>query len=230
MSVATMLRLLYLLLRQRLRERRPPPLAYPLLLASLGMLAIALALSLAGRATPEPEAAATATATLKVRIDAVESAPVLVFLDAPGAPRPAASASAARITSVNAAFEPAFQVAALGGEIEIGNRDPIPHNTHLFGGNGRTLFNVATPDAASRVRKPITRAGIFEVRCDLHSWMRASVFVPPGAHHAVLWSAGEVTLAGIAPGRYRLHVWQPARGDAARTLVLAAGDTVSLVH
>ncbi len=226
------MRLLSLLLRQRLRELRPIPPTCPLLFAALGLLAVAAALLPSVREAPAPETGSSGTATLKVRIDAVDSTPVLVFLDGPGVPRAAAPAPApaARITSVGAAFEPAFQVAALGAEIEIGNRDPIPHNTHLFGDNGRTLFNVATPSAGSRARKPMTRAGIFEVRCDLHSWMRASVFVPPGAHHAVLWGAGEVTLAGIAPGRYRLHVWQAARGDAARALVLAAGDTLSLAH
>lgn len=235
-----MLRLLYLLLRQRLRGRAPVRFKLPAWIAALAVLFLcAIAVSSLRIAPTDPIAGEAEKATLKFRVDAIGSAPLVVFLEGPGAGSAGAGApsptkalgddTTARITSVNAAFQPAFQVAALGTEIEVSNRDPIPHNTHLFGGR-RTLFNVAVPSTDLRVRKAITRAGIFDVRCDLHPWMRASVFVPPGAHHAVLWKPGEVTLPGIAPGRYRLHVWEPARGDAARTLVFASGDTVSLVH
>ena len=226
-----MLRLLYLLLRQRLRGRAPVRFKFPAWIAVLGVLSLcAIAVSSLRVAPADPVAGEAEKATLKFRVDAIGSAPLVVFLEGPGASGAgAAQSGTARITSVNAEFEPAFQVAALGTEIEVSNRDPIPHNTHLFGGR-RTLFNVAVPSTDLRVRKAITRSGIFDVRCDLHPWMRASVFVPPGAHHAVLWKPGEVTLPDIAPGRYRLHVWEPARGDAARTLVFASGDTVSLVH
>jgi plastocyanin len=229
-----MLRLLYLLLRQRLHGRAPLRFKLPVVAAvavPAALLVCAIAWSYLRVAPADPTAAASEKASLKLRVDAIGSAPLVVFLESAGPPSPTKSVSGtARITSVNAAFEPAFQVATVGTEIEVSNRDPIPHNTHLFTDAGRTLFNVATPSSELRVRKAITRAGIFDVRCDLHPWMRASVFVPPGAHHAVLWAPGEVTLPGIAPGRYRLHVWERSRGDAARTLVFAAGDTVSLVH
>src|SRR5262245_20224439 len=49
-----MLRLLYLLLRQRLREQRTLSPAYPLLFAALVTLAAAMFLSLADRAAPRP--------------------------------------------------------------------------------------------------------------------------------------------------------------------------------
>jgi hypothetical protein len=39
-----------------------------------------------------------------------------------------------------------------------------------------------------------------------------------------------VTLVGIEPGRYRLRVWQPGRGESARALSLASGQTLSLAH
>lgn len=225
--------MLYLLLRQRLRGRAPVRIRFPVLAAGLAALFLCVVAVSYLRVTPALPTGETEKATLRLRVDAIGSAPLVVFLEASGSPAAgsaAGSAQTASITSVNAAFEPKFQVAAVGAEIEVSNRDPIPHNTHLFSGGGRTLFNVATPSTDLRVRKALTRAGIFDVRCDLHPWMRASVFVPPGAHHAVIWAPGEVTLRDIEPGRYRLHIWEPARGEAARSLVFASGDTVNLAH
>lgn len=215
--------------------RRPPVASRP---SRRGALAAQLALAALGagaaaaylRHSPEiPRVEGTqAPATLRLRVDAVPEAPLVVYLEAPG-PAAGASRSAASITSVNGAFEPRFQTAALGATLEMGNRDPIAHNTHLADSR-RTLFNVALPTAGARTRKLLTRPGIFDVRCDIHPWMHARIFVPADAHHAVLWRPGEVTLAGIAPGRYRLRTWEAGRGETARTLAFAPGDTLRLVH
>jgi plastocyanin len=221
-----MLRLLFLLLRQRLPALPAVPARYGI--AAALCVAVAAAL-LYLPAAPAPEGGQSAKASLRLRVAALESAPLVVFLESRDAPERPAAPRPARISSVNGAFEPAFQVASVGATIEVDNRDPLAHNTHLADGR-RTLFNVALPTAGARTRKTLTRPGLFDVRCDMHPWMRAWVFVPPDAHHAVLWRPGEVTLEGIEPGRYRLRVWQPARGESARSLSLASGQTLSLVH
>jgi plastocyanin len=224
MEAAAMLRLLFLLLRQRLPRRRA---LRPRYLVAVAACAVAVTAFL--HAPANREAPATATATLRLRVDALESVPMVVFLESQGAPERGAAPRPARISSVNGAFEPAFQVASVGATIEVDNRDPIAHNTHLSD-RRRTLFNVALPAAGARTQKMLTRPGLFDVRCDMHPWMRAWVFVPPDAHHAVLWRAGEVTLAGIEPGSYRLRMWQPAGGESTRALTLASGQTLSLAH
>jgi hypothetical protein len=180
---------------------------------------------------PAPFAEAPArTATLQLRVDAVESAPLVVFLEAPGAAgreEQEDSEARVRITSVNSSFQPMFQVAPVAASIELGNQDPIPHNTHVFDGR-RTLFNVAVPLTGVRVHKVLGRPGIFDVRCDFHPWMRAWLFVPSGPYHAVVWTPGEATLRDIPPGSYRLHAWTPAHGDTIRTLTFGSGEVKSL--
>jgi plastocyanin len=238
MGVDAMLRLLLLLLRQRLR--RPAAAARSAqprraLRAALAALVASVALG-AGLATaylrpaPAPRLAAGGeSATLRLRIDAVREAPLVVYLESLAPAAGTDGDGAARITSVNGTFEPRFQTAALGTILEMGNEDPIPHNTHLADGR-RTLFNVALPMEGARTHKRLSRPGIFDVRCDIHPWMHARIFVPAGAHHAVLWRAGEVTLAGIAPGRYRLRTWEAGRGETARPLLIGPGATLQLVH
>jgi hypothetical protein len=132
-----------------------------------------------------------------------------------------------RITSIDSSFQPVFQVAPIAASIDVGNQDPIPHNTHVFDGR-RTLFNVAVPLSGVRVHKVLGRPGIFEVRCDFHPWMRAWLFVPSGPHHTVVWAPGVAALRDIPPGTYRLHVWTRAHGDTVRTLSFASGEVKSL--
>lgn len=234
-----MLRLLYLLLDQRLRRHDAPPRTALApyrrrALIAVGIAAItgiALVGFIAGRITiVSPRPTAAAGATLELRVDHIGSAPLVIFLDSPNAAdtgAPELRPKPARLTSVNSAFQPAFQVASLTADIEVGNNDAIPHNTHVFDGQ-RTVFNVATPTAGVRVRKVLRQPGIFGVRCDLHPWMRAWIFVPANPHYAVLWRPGSTTLRDIPPGQYRLHSWDQARGQESRTLTLDAGETKSL--
>jgi hypothetical protein len=243
-----MLRLLYLLLRQEARrERAPAVLGYSAprrrrggrgLTFAVGAAALAggvgAALIVANthlRLGPAPLAwAPVRTATLELRVDALESAPLVAYLEVPGAAGREARAdpeAAVRITSVNNTFQPSFQVAPVAASVDVGNQDPIPHNTHVFEG-GRTLFNVAVPLSGVRVHKVLGRPGMFEVRCDFHPWMRAWLFVPSGPHHAVVWTPGAAILRDIPPGSYRLHVWTPGHGHTIRALSFGSGEVKSV--
>jgi hypothetical protein len=133
-----------------------------------------------------------------------------------------------QLRSVGSVFEPAFQVAPLAARVEIGNADDVAHNTHLFDGRRRTLFNVALPQQGVPVVRVLGRTGLFEVRCDLHAWMRAAVFVPPNGHHLLVREAGEFVLRDIAPGRWRVHVWTPARGESVLPIELGSGAAETL--
>lgn len=234
-----MLRLLYLLLDQRLRRHDAPPRIAlapyrrrALIAVGIASIAgIALVSFITGRITTvSPTATAAAGATLELRVDHIGSAPLVIFLDSLSAADtgdPELRATPARLTSVNSAFHPAFQVASLTADIEVGNDDAIPHNAHVFDGQ-RTVFNVATPTAGVRVRKVLRQPGIFGVRCDLHPWMRAWIFVPANPHYVVLWHPGSTTLRDIPPGQYQLRTWDPVGGLMSQTLSLDAGETRSL--
>lgn len=247
-----MLRLLILLLRQRLnadrseRARRaggraqawPATLKLTVWAGALALVLGVAAYALPGqwRAAPRDAqpSAPTEKATLRLRVAGVESPPLLVYLDRPGSDAAVARAHLAavapptvQLNSVGNVFEPAFQVAPLAARVEVGNADPVAHNTHVFEGR-RTLFNVALPVQGVPVTRVLGRAGLFEVRCDLHSWMRAALFVPPNPHHAVIREAGEVVLRDIAPGSYRLHTWSRARGESVQAIDLPPGETRTL--
>jgi len=129
-----------------------------------------------------------------------------------------------RIRSVEGRFSPSFQVAPPGTTLEMTNADSVAHNTHVFS-RGETVFNVALPEPGVTVRKVLRGDGMFDVRCDMHPWMRAWVFVSPSPHYAVVHEPTTIAFTDIDPGRYILHLWQPDRRESLLPLELVAGET-----
>ena len=168
-----------------------------------------------------------ALAGLSLNIPVVGAEPLVVYLRATDLvpPQPDAGATAPyRIRSVDGRFLPEFQVVPRASTLEMVNSDTIAHNTHVFS-RGETVFNVALPLQGVTVRKVLAGDGIFDVRCDMHPWMRAWVFVAPSRHYAVVDGPTTVRFAGIAPGEYVLHEWQPGRPENIRLVRLSAGET-----
>ena len=192
----------------------------------LGAGAIA-ALVLAGLLPVPLETTGERAATLRLSIPEVGTKPLVVYLrgtDLDSAAPAAEASPLPRIRSVDGRFSPRFQVAAAASTIEMVNADSIAHNTHVFS-RGETVFNVALPLPGVTVRKVLTGDGIFDIRCDMHPWMRAWVFVSPSRHYAVLTEPTTIDFTGIAPGEYVLHDWQPNRPESIRAVSLAAGET-----
>ncbi len=247
-------RVLYLLLRQRVDQWRSPKpetapsligrpegqtaraatenrsvrWAYPIaLVAGVGALVFLwLHDYLSG-----PDASATTTpADLILEVQASSHWPLAVYLtgdDLPPPQRQAFASGSGRIESVEARFAPAFQVLPPAAELEIVNSDPIAHNTHVFN-RGETIFNVGLPTSGTTVRKTLTGTGIFSVRCDLHPAMQAWLFVPPSPHYAFMDNPQTVSFVGLAPGEYVLHLWQADGSERVHLVSLASGEKKTL--
>ena len=167
------------------------------------------------------------SANLSLSIPDVDAKPLVVYLHGAGLapPRPGPEPSRTyRIRSIDGRFSPEFQVVPYASTMEMFNADSIAHNTHVFS-RGETVFNVALPVRGVTVRKVLTGSGIFRVRCDMHTWMKAWLFVSPSRHYAVLREPTTINFAEIEPGEYSLHVWQPDRGESTLLLNLEAGET-----
>ena len=125
-------------------------------------------------------------------------------------------------------FVPRTNVAVVGGVLEILNRDPILHNTHMRidGRSGPTIINVVQPAGVDVIIKTLQIAGFFDIRCDAHTFMQASMHVFEHPYFAVTDSTGQFEMAQVPPGTYRLRMWHEALG--ARTKTITVPSTGSL--
>jgi plastocyanin len=128
-----------------------------------------------------------------------------------------------RIDQKGCAFEPYVQVVSKGVPVTILNSDPVLHNVHATTVKGDALFNQAIPIKGQSFKQAFSTPGVVRIKCDVHAWMNAWIFVADSPFAAVTDQAGRFTFPGVAPGTYRLHAWHELLGEKVQSVVVPAG-------
>jgi hypothetical protein len=127
-------------------------------------------------------------------------------------------------------FLPRTSVAVVGNVLEIVNSDPILHNTHVRVDNrsGTTIMNVVQPAGVDVIIKPLQIAGLFDIRCDAHPFMQASMHVFEHPYYALTDKIGRFEMAQVPPGTYRLRMWHEALGARTKTITVPPSGSLTL--
>jgi plastocyanin len=128
-----------------------------------------------------------------------------------------------RIDQKGCAFEPYAQVVSKGVPVTILNSDPVLHNVHATTVKGDALFNQAIPIKGQTFKQTFSTPGVVRIKCDVHAWMNAWIFVADSPFAAVTGREGRFVFPGVAPGTYRLHTWHELLGEKVQSVVVPAG-------
>lgn len=110
-------------------------------------------------------------------------------------------------------FEPHVIAVPAGQEIAIRNSDSAIHNVRIFKeGKPSMLMHQWQKADGADIRWRFPEAGRYVLRCGVHPWMYAWVFVAPSSRVAVTDETGRFMLAGVPEGRHTLHVWHETLG------------------
>ena len=93
------------------------------------------------------------------------------------------------------------------GKLTLSNEDAVLHNTHGFYGQ-RTAFNIAIPKQGQTIKAPIRRGGMVAIKCDVHAWMHAHVYVTRNPYYTITGADGTFNIGDIPPGKYTLFARQ----------------------
>ena len=86
----------------------------------------------------------------------------------------------------------------VGSTLEYRNSDEVPHNVHTYSLRNKA-FNV--PLAAGGKKQQVVReAETIQIRCDIHPWMGAFVFVSDTSYAAITDAHGAFEISGLPPG------------------------------
>lgn len=105
----------------------------------------------------------------------------------------------------NRTFIPHLQVIPTGSVVEFPNEDPFFHNVFsLFEGK---RFDLGLYEAGSSKSVTFSKVGFSYIFCNIHPEMSAVVIALDTPLYAEADTKDSVSLRGIPPGDYKLHVW-----------------------
>jgi plastocyanin len=126
----------------------------------------------------------------------------------------------------NCRFAPYVQVVSKGAPVVIGNSDPVLHNVHATTAGAAQIFNRAIPVKGQTFTETFFEPGVVRLKCDVHTWMTAWLFVADTPYAAVTDAEGRFSFPGVPSGAYRLRTWHELFGEKSQpATVAAAGAT-----
>lgn len=168
-------------------------------------------------------APATATADLKVSATTVARpdggasvtgrlAPTLappsalIVLEPRGAAALPIKAEPAIMDQAGYEFLPAFLIAQAGQQVQFRNSEDVLHNVRVTEiSSQKPIFNVATVAFGKYEHK--FDPGYYNVTCDIHTTMRASILVTASPYTATTAEDGSFSISNVQPGQYNLTIY-----------------------
>jgi plastocyanin len=152
--------------------------------------------------TSQPAAAAPAVASSEVSGTVPRNA-LVTLLPAEGVTVPSQPAV---LDQYAKQFVPSTLYVRVGQPVEFKNSEDMPHNvTVLRRGSGAEVFNVSTEPNQKYVHT-FDRIGQFDVACDIHPGMQATLIAAPGEMATIAGDNGRFTFSNVKPGAYTLNV------------------------
>ncbi len=136
------------------------------------------------------------------------------------------------IDNVNCRFDPLISIAYLKSQFVIKNSDPLLHNTSLGKilrkGVRRTVYNLALPFKDQVIKKPIRVAGLLNVKCDAHPWMRSYIYASRHPYVAITDASGNFEINDLLPGTYKVRIWHEGFEEITKEVEVKADATAGL--
>ena len=115
-------------------------------------------------------------------------------------------AEPAVLDQVSKQFLPHTLLVRVGQLVEFRNSEDMPHNVSVIRReSGSEVFNVST-EPHQKYDHTFDRVGEFDVTCDIHEGMEATVIVARGPMTTIAGDDGRFSLANVAFGSYTLSL------------------------
>ena len=119
-------------------------------------------------------------------------------------------------------FLPEFLMAQAGQTLQFRNSEDVLHNVRVTEvSTQKPAFNVATLAFGKYESK--LEPGFYDVTCDLHSTMRASIMVTASPYATTTAEDGSFSLSHVRPGKYNLTVYA-GKAPTVRGIEVQSGE------
>lgn len=177
-------------------------------------------------AAAERAAAQTVTALAgRAEVGGRPAADVVVWLDAPGAPRTQEPARLV-IEQRNMQFTPRVMAARVGSTIDLPNNDRVFHNVFSF--NHGKPFDLGLYPTGATKRITLDRAAVNRLYCNIHPHMAAYIVAVDTPYFATTNKTGTFTIADVPAGKYTYHAWRSGGEPLEGTVVVGDGASLEI--
>jgi plastocyanin len=126
------------------------------------------------------------------------------------------------LDQVQCRFSQPVTIIPAGATVEYRNSDRVPHNVHVYSIKNKP-YNTTLPAGASQ-KQVLDQAETLQIKCDIHPWMKAYVFVSSTNYAALTDEHGAFEIPGLPAGTYTLRVWHEKLGKSELQVTVAAED------
>ncbi len=108
-------------------------------------------------------------------------------------------------------FAPHVMAVPVGSTVSFPNYDPVFHN--VFSISKSKAFDLGLYKSGEARDIKFDKPGIVRLGCNLHASMSAYVIVVAAPHYVVVDQDGSFSFKALAPGKYKVQVWNERAGD-----------------
>lgn len=130
------------------------------------------------------------------------------------------------VIEISRRFLPRVTAVPAGGRVVFHNRDKVWHGVFSVTPGHRFELGKRAPGRIDTLHSG--RAGIVQMRCDIHPDMTGWVVVTPNRAFTRPDAAGQWRLPDLPPGRYLVRAWHPDRGALKRVVRLTGRDDAAV--
>ncbi len=111
--------------------------------------------------------------------------------------------------------------------IRILNSDGILHNVHALPKVNRE-FNTPMPATVTETTKTFDKVeDLFEIKCDVHPWMKSYVAVYDHPYFSVTQEDGQFNITGLPAGTYEIEAWHERLGIQTASVTVGDGQSAT---
>jgi hemoglobin len=108
-------------------------------------------------------------------------------------------------------FAPHVMAIPVGSTVTFPNFDTIYHN--VFSRSKSKSFDLGIYKSGQTREMKFDKAGIVRLGCNLHASMSAYLIVVDAPHYVVVEKDGKFNFKALAPGKYKVQVWNELAGE-----------------
>ena len=133
------------------------------------------------------------------------------------------------LTQAACLYRPRVLGVIRGQPVQVSNSDATMHNVHALFGQSTALNQIQVDAAAPLIDlQPVVAAAKtnpLQLRCDIHPWMTAYLWVLDHPFFAVTGEDGSFSIPNLAAGEYVLEAWHEQLGTRRAKLTIAPSST-----